>query len=65
MDLFDILTAVTTNTLPRRFFFSLSVETWVFAGHQSTVSMGFSRALIEKVPSSLNEGGETYKNNFE
>ena len=46
-------------------FFFLSVETWVFAGHQSTVSMGFSRSLIEKVPSSLNEGGETYKNNFE
>ena len=41
------LTAVTTNTRPRRMF-SL--------GHQSAVSMVFSRTLAEKVPSLLNEG---------
>ena len=48
------LTAVTTNTHPRRDFslcWNLS-----FCGRQSTVSMVFSRALTEKVPSSsLNE----------
>ena len=41
------LTAVTTNTRPRRMF-SL--------GYQSAVSMVFSRTLAEKVPSLLNEG---------
>ena len=54
MDLFDTLAAVTTNTPPRRVFslcWNLS-----FRGPQSTVSMGFSRAPIEKIPSSLNEG---------
>ena len=54
MDLFDTLAAVTTNTPPRRVFslcWNLS-----FRGRQSTVSMGFSRAPIEKIPSSLNEG---------
>ena len=49
--LVPFLTAVTTNTRPRRVFFSLS-----FHGRQSAVSMVFSRALTEKVPSSLNEG---------
>ena len=48
------ITAVTTNTHPRRVFslcWNLS-----FGGRQSTVSMVFSRALTEKVPlSSLNE----------
>ena len=54
MDLFDTLAAVTTNTPPRRVFslcWNLS-----FRGPQSTVSMSFSRAPIEKIPSSLNEG---------
>ena len=54
MDLFDTLAAATTNTPPRRVFslcWNLS-----FRGPQSTVSMGFSRAPIEKIPSSLNEG---------
>ena len=48
-------TAVTTNTRPRMFLF---VSGWnlSFRGRQSTVSMVFSRALTEKVPSSLNEG---------
>ena len=41
------LTAVTTNTRPRRMF-SLR--------YQSAVSMVFSRTLAEKVPSLLNEG---------
>ena len=53
MDLFDTLAAVTTNTPPQRVFslcWNLS-----FRGPQSTVSMGFSRAPIEKIPSSLNE----------
>ena len=36
--------------------FFLSVEIRVFEDRQSTVSMVFSRALTEKVPSSLNEG---------
>ena len=49
-----VITAVTTNTRPRRVFslcWNLS-----FGGRQSTVSMVFSRALTEKVPSSsLNE----------
>ena len=48
------LTAVTTNTRPRRDFslcWNLS-----FRGRQSTVSMFFARALAEMVPSSsLNE----------
>ena len=48
-------TAVTTNTRPRMFFF-LSGWNLSFRGRQSTVSMVFSRALTEKVPSSLNEG---------
>ena len=49
-----VITAVTTNTRPRRVFslcWNLS-----FGGRQSTISMVFSRALTEKVPSSsLNE----------
>ena len=48
-------TAVTTNTRPRMFLF-LSGWNLSFRGRQSTVSMVFSRALTEKVPSSLNEG---------
>ena len=49
-----ILTAVTTSTRPRRFFFSLCWNL-SFRGRQSTVSMIFSRALTE-VPSLLNAG---------
>ena len=49
------LTAVTTNTSPRRVCFSL-LKPEVLWTRQSTVSMVFSRALTEKVPSSLNEG---------
>ena len=37
-------------------FFFLSGWNLSFRGRQSTVSMVFSRALTEKVPSSLNEG---------
>ena len=48
-------TAVTTSTRPRMFLF-LSGWNLSFRGRQSTVSMVFSRALTEKVPSSLNEG---------
>ena len=49
------LTAITTNTSPRRVFFSL-LKPEVSWTRQSTVSIVFSRALTEKVPSSLNEG---------
>ena len=48
------ITAVTTNACPRRLFplcWNLCCR-----GRQSTISMVFSRALTEKVPSSLNEG---------
>ena len=36
-----------------------------FFGRQSTVLMVLSRALTEKVPSSLNQRVKTYKNNSE
>ena len=46
-------------------FFSL-VKPGQFRGRQTTVSMVFSPALTEKVPSSLNEGRRlTSENNFE
>ena len=48
------MTAVTTNTGPRRVF-SLCLNL-SFRGRQSTVSMVFARVLTERVPSSLNEG---------
>ena len=48
------LTVVTTNTRPRTVFpLCLNLS---FCGRQSNVSLVCSRALTEKVPSSLNEG---------
>ena len=44
------ITVATTNTRPRRDFSLCS--NLGFRGRQSTVSMVFSRALTEKVPSS-------------
>ena len=51
------ITAVTTNTSPRRVFFSLFFSLCFSRGRKSTVSMVFSLALTEKVPSSLNKAG--------